>query len=125
MNGVAGPNTVVGARVAGHMGIGLVGCATVWDLAPVFVVGKASKITACAGMRRQLASMAWAIIVRIRSLLRNASRSASLEMSTNSIGHLAEERFDVASSDCVCPDTKRMCPVGKERQKEIPYTKGM
>ncbi len=48
----------------------------------------------------------------MRSLSRNCSLPASLEMRTSSTGHLAGVREDVSPFVCLWAGTNRMCPVG-------------
>jgi hypothetical protein len=54
--------------------------------------------------------MAGPRIIWIRSWQINGPRPMALAMRANSTGHFAGERIEVASSDCLCAGTNRMCP---------------
>ena len=106
--GVTGPNGVVGAGVTGRMKIGRSGCVPVRGPVSLPEEGGVRKKSVYAGVRRLVEWMSGARIDWIRSWLMNASRPFSLATMTNSTGHVARERSNVAPSDCSCAGTKRM-----------------
>ena len=110
LGGVTRSIDVDGAGVAGRMGISLIGCVAVQVPVLFPVESGVGKKCVYAGIKRQVTWMVGDRIVWIRSWLLNASCPLSLAMRTSSTGYLASERSKVASSDCLCASTKRMCP---------------
>ena len=74
--------------------------------------GCGGKKMVASGARWQVACIVGAMIMWIMSWFRNVSRPLVLAMRTNFTGHLAGERFTVASYACLCAGTKSMCPAG-------------
>ncbi len=110
--GVDGPSSAGKAGVAGRLRTYRARYVHVWGPGPFPVLGDAGTNCVYARVRQHVDRMPRARIVWICSWLRDSSRPALLEMSTNSAGHLARERLDYGSSVCLCVGTKRMCRAG-------------
>ena len=105
--------------VAERVGRGLRGSWVKRPPSRPMVEGGAGKICVCSGVRRMVAWIAGPMIHWIRSWQINVSRPLALAMKTSSTGHFAGERTEVASSDCLCVGTSRMCPVGIRMRVDI------
>jgi hypothetical protein len=108
----SGPCGVAVAGIVGRLGICLCGCGLSRPPNRVMVRGGLGKEFVSSGVSLQIAWIAGARIDRIRSWEKIVSRTLTLAMRTSSAGHFVGERIGLASSDCLCSGTKRMCPAG-------------
>ena len=117
--GVTCPNRVAGVGVVGRMGISRDGYEVVRVTVMFLEEGGVGKKSVSAGVRRQVAWMAGARIVCIRSWLMNVMRPLSLAVRTSSTGYSAGKRSEGAPSNYLCAGPKRMLPAGMWMRADI------